>query len=142
MRRNSARSSATHAPASPGQPAIESGLICPDCQQQFDTIQALHEHFETNHNHLEPGLEKVKLGRSLSNSLNVDGAMSFPFAAQDPDEHDKTCEIYENQECSSKESSKKQEDRNWFSPKTYPEWTDAAGVGVACPTDLSPPGTC
>jgi hypothetical protein len=70
-------------------------------------------------------------------------AASFPFA---DDEHvdeiqeNRSCAIFENEECAPKDVRKDPKERSWGFPGKFSQWTDIVGLGVACLTDLSPPG--
>ena len=70
-------------------------------------------------------------------------AASFPFA---DDEHvdeiqeNRSCAIFENEECAPRDVRKDSKERSWGLPGKFSQWTDIAGLGVACPTDLSPSG--
>ena len=114
-------------------------FMCPECKQSFNSGNLLKRHYESAHT--------ITADRSLSRTLSMssfDG--HFPIDQQAQLEQggvkDRCCEIWENQECRNrdllKESSR---ERVWRSPKAWPGWTDSAGVGVACPTDLTPPST-
>ena len=70
-------------------------------------------------------------------------AASFPFADDelvDEIQEHRSCAIFENEECALKDVRKDPKERSWGLPGKFPQWTDISGLGVACPTDLSPPG--